>query len=144
MLFRKTAQTVNPAQTTRFSGQKWGFLEPLLTRDFLYSTMVFVSDAPLAQLDRALDFGSSGRGFESLRARQQIRSGYPFSGARIFIPRQKPDRLTPESNLKILVQPRGWSSGTTSRCDIRARTPKRKVSVSSEAVQPTNPLWRTS
>ena len=41
----------------------------LLTLDFLYSTMVFLSDAPLAQLDRALDFGSSGRGFESLRAR---------------------------------------------------------------------------
>jgi hypothetical protein len=32
--------------------------------------MAFLSDAPLAQLDRALDFGSSGRGFESLRARQ--------------------------------------------------------------------------
>ena len=29
----------------------------LLTLDFLYSTMVFLSDAPLAQLDRALDFG---------------------------------------------------------------------------------------
>jgi hypothetical protein len=43
-----------------------------LTRDFLYSTITFLSDAPLAQLDRALDFGSSGRGFESLRARQAI------------------------------------------------------------------------
>ena len=42
-----------------------------MTRNFLYSTMTFLSDAPLAQLDRALDFGSSGRGFESLRARQQ-------------------------------------------------------------------------
>ena len=26
-----------------------------MTRDFLYSTMTFLSDAPLAQLDRALD-----------------------------------------------------------------------------------------
>jgi hypothetical protein len=41
----------------------------LLTLNFLYSTITFLSDAPLAQLDRALDFGSSGRGFESLRAR---------------------------------------------------------------------------
>ena len=40
-----------------------------MTRDFLYSTITFLTDAPLAQLDRALDFGSSGRGFESLRAR---------------------------------------------------------------------------
>jgi hypothetical protein len=45
------------------------FAEEVLTLDFLYSTMTFLSDAPLAQLDRALDFGSSGRGFESLRAR---------------------------------------------------------------------------
>ena len=41
-------------------------------------------DAPLAQLDRALDFGSSGRGFESLRARQIIQgvavaAAAPFS-----------------------------------------------------------------
>ena len=28
-----------------------------MTLDFLYSTMTFLSDAPLAQLDRALDFG---------------------------------------------------------------------------------------
>ena len=46
--------------------------------------MAFVPDAPLAQLDRALDFGSSGRGFESLRARQTfqgvaVRAVAPFS-----------------------------------------------------------------
>jgi len=28
----------------------------LLTRDFLYSTMTFLSDAPFAQLDRVLDY----------------------------------------------------------------------------------------
>ena len=46
--------------------------------------MTFLSDAPLAQLDRALDFGSSGRGFESLRARQKFKgvaviAAAPFS-----------------------------------------------------------------
>ena len=30
--------------------------------------------APVAQLDRASDFESAGRGFESLRARQQTKS----------------------------------------------------------------------
>jgi len=39
----------------------------LLTLDFLYSTMTFLSDAPLAQLDRALDF-------RSLRARHGLSS----------------------------------------------------------------------
>ena len=87
---------------------------------------------------------SQQRPVSSGMARQQIRSGYPFSGARIFIPRQKPDRFTPESNLKMLIQPRGWSSGTTRRFDIRGRTPKRNVSVPSEAVQQTNPLRRAS
>ena len=61
-----------------------GLAGTVLTRDFLYSTMTFLSDAPLAQLDRALDFGSSGRGFESLRARQVIQgvavtAAAPFS-----------------------------------------------------------------
>jgi hypothetical protein len=55
-----------------FLGRNGGFAEGLLTLDYLYSTITFLSDAPLVQLDRALDFGSSGRGFESLRARQII------------------------------------------------------------------------
>ena len=33
--------------------------------------------APVAQLDRASDFGSEGSGFESLRARQLDLSFYP-------------------------------------------------------------------
>ena len=60
-----------------------GLADALLTPDFLYSTMTFLTDAPLAQLDRALDFGSSGRGFESLRARQQIQSGHSFWSAHL-------------------------------------------------------------
>ena len=62
--------------------------------------MTFLSDAPLAQLDRALDFGSSGRGFESLRARQQIRSGYPYWGARIFFPNWNLNTLLQNLNQK--------------------------------------------
>ena len=58
-----------PCKQLPFSGSGGGIQRTLLTQDFLYSTMTFLSDAPLAQLDRALDFGSSGRGFESLRAR---------------------------------------------------------------------------
>jgi hypothetical protein len=33
-----------------------GVLERVLTRDFLYSIVTFLTDAPLAQLDRALDY----------------------------------------------------------------------------------------
>jgi hypothetical protein len=40
-----------------------------LTVDFLYSIVTFLSCAPLAQLDRALDYESSGQRFESSRAR---------------------------------------------------------------------------
>ena len=43
--------------------------ETRLTRDFLYSIVTFLTDAPLAQLDRALDYESSGQRFESSRAR---------------------------------------------------------------------------
>jgi hypothetical protein len=32
------------------------FTETPLTRDFLYSIVTFLTDAPLAQLDRALDY----------------------------------------------------------------------------------------
>ena len=72
---------LNGLQTPRkqllISGSGRGLLRTLLTRDFLYSTMTFHSDAPLAQLDRALDFGSSGRGFESLRARHFFPTATP-------------------------------------------------------------------
>ena len=43
-----------------------------MTRDFLYSMMTFLSCAPLAQLDIALDYESSGQRFESSRARHFI------------------------------------------------------------------------
>ncbi len=42
----------------------------------------FQSQAPVAQLDRASDFESAGRGFESLRARQNP----PSSHIRFFLP----------------------------------------------------------
>jgi len=50
-----------PCKQLAFSGSGRGFPRALLTRDFLYSTITFLTDAPLAQLDRALDFGLSGQ-----------------------------------------------------------------------------------
>jgi hypothetical protein len=45
-----------------------------LARSFVAGIMLEIkalsADAPVAQLDRASDFGSEGWGFESLRARQ--------------------------------------------------------------------------
>jgi hypothetical protein len=41
-------------------GVKKGFLRSLLTRDFLYSIVTSLTDAPLAQLDRALDYEQFG------------------------------------------------------------------------------------
>jgi hypothetical protein len=54
------------ANNSHFRGEKGVLRErcvagTLLTRNFLYSTMTLLSDAPLAQLDRALDFGSYRR-----------------------------------------------------------------------------------
>ena len=59
----ESERTANPVQTTRFLGRKGGFAEGLLTRDFLYSIVTFLTDAPLAQLDRALDFGLNAQRF---------------------------------------------------------------------------------
>ena len=55
MDFREYPRTAIPAQTTGILGKK-GFLKGWLSRNFLYSTMSFLSDAHLAQLDRALDY----------------------------------------------------------------------------------------
>ena len=52
-----------------FSGSGRRFQRTRLTRDFLYSIVTSLTDAPLAQLDRALDYESSGQRFESSRAR---------------------------------------------------------------------------
>ena len=57
----ESARTVNPAQTTCFLRLKRGFQRTLLTRDFLYSIVTFLTDAPLAQLDRALDYELSNQ-----------------------------------------------------------------------------------
>ncbi len=43
------------ANNCLFRGEK-GMSQGLLTRNFLYSMMTFLTDAPLAQLDRALDY----------------------------------------------------------------------------------------
>ena len=56
-------------RTTAFSGVKRGIPETVLTGETPCSMMLFLSDAPLAQLDRALDYESSGQRFESSRAR---------------------------------------------------------------------------
>ena len=48
-----------PCKQPAFSGCNRGNAGTLLTLNFLYSTRIFLSDAPLAQLDRALDFGSN-------------------------------------------------------------------------------------
>ena len=56
-------------QTIAIFGVKKGFAGTLLTGDFPCSMMTFLTDAPLAQLDRALDYESSGQRFESSRAR---------------------------------------------------------------------------
>ena len=45
-----------PCKQVPFSGSGRGFQRTLLTRDFLYSRVTFLTDAPLAQLDRALDY----------------------------------------------------------------------------------------
>ena len=50
-----------PCKQLAFWGRKRGLAGTLLTLDFLYSTTTFLTDAPLAQLDRALDFGSYRR-----------------------------------------------------------------------------------
>ena len=57
------------ANNPLFRGEKGGFAEPSLTGDFLYSIVTFLTDAPLAQLDRALDYELIGQGFEPLRVR---------------------------------------------------------------------------
>jgi hypothetical protein len=64
----------------------------VLTRDFLYSKMTFLSDAPLAQLDRALDYESSGQRFESSRARHF--TFYPSNGCGAAPGRFTPDRAS--------------------------------------------------
>ena len=58
-----------PCKQLAFWGRKGGSAEGVLTREFLYSIVTFLTDAPLAQLDRALDYESSGQRFESSRAR---------------------------------------------------------------------------
>jgi hypothetical protein len=70
-----------------------------LTLDFLYSTITFLTDAPLAQLDRALDFGSSGRGFESLRARQPIQGVAITAAAPFSFDCEVIVKLTPGMNM---------------------------------------------
>jgi hypothetical protein len=42
-----------------------------------------VPDAPVAQLDRASDFESEGRGFDSLQAHQPAQSRYALNGLKI-------------------------------------------------------------
>ena len=70
MEFRRSPYGLQtPRKQLAFWGRKGGFAEGLLTRDFLYSIVTFLTDAPLAQLDRALDYESSGQRFESSRAR---------------------------------------------------------------------------
>ena len=55
-----------------------------MTRDFLYSTMTFLTDAPLAQLDRALDFGAYRRAPVSPRHSSVFsRLGPPSSGQEV-------------------------------------------------------------
>ena len=65
----KADKPQTPRKQPPFSGIKGGFAEPSLTGDFLYSIVTFLTNAPLAQLDRALDYESSGQRFESSRAR---------------------------------------------------------------------------
>ena len=71
-LERKPNRTQAPRKQAPFSGSGRGFQRALLTADFLYSMMTCLTDAPLAQLDRALDYESSGQRFESSRARHNI------------------------------------------------------------------------
>ena len=56
MLFRKPNGLQTPCKQLAVCGRKEGFAEGLMTRDFLYSIGSFLTDAPLAQLDRALDY----------------------------------------------------------------------------------------
>ncbi len=84
-----------PCKQLAFSGGGSGLRWALLTRDSLCSTMTFLSDAPLAQLDRALDFGSSGRGFESLRARHFIQFEPPI--------RMEVEQVHPDASSGLLM-----------------------------------------
>ena len=61
-------RAINPL----FGVEKGGSSCPLLTRETPCRMMTFLTDAPLAQLDRALDYESSGQRFESSRARHFI------------------------------------------------------------------------
>jgi len=51
-----TARTTNPVQTTAIFGVWKGILSGRLTPETPCSKRTFLSDAPLAQLDRALDY----------------------------------------------------------------------------------------
>jgi hypothetical protein len=78
MVLRGPHRLQTPCKQLSFWGRKRGFAEGLLTRDFLYSIVTFLTDAPLAQLDRALDYESSGQRFESSRARHPPPIRSPF------------------------------------------------------------------
>ncbi|EPR39689.1 hypothetical protein dsmv_2537 [Desulfococcus multivorans DSM 2059] len=54
------------------------------TRDHCGTPVVVFLLAPVAQLDRASDFGSAGRGFESLRARS-TNQGFGHIGLNPFL-----------------------------------------------------------
>ena len=56
VIFGKADKPQTPRKQPPFSGIKGGFAEPSLTGDFHYSIVTFLTDAPLAQLDRALDY----------------------------------------------------------------------------------------
>jgi hypothetical protein len=70
-----------------------------LTGDFLYSIVAFLTDAPLAQLDRVLDYESSGQRFESSRARHFIQFEPPI---RMEVePHEIPSYRCVESDLRM-------------------------------------------
>jgi hypothetical protein len=59
----------HPIFFERVRGEKFCFRRRLFTSHFSPITLTFV---PVAQLDRASDFGSEGWGFESLQARHIV------------------------------------------------------------------------
>ena len=65
----KADKPQTPRKQPPFSESRRGISRGWLTPDFPCSIMTFLTDAPLAQLDRALDYESSGQRFESSRAR---------------------------------------------------------------------------
>jgi hypothetical protein len=62
-----------------------------------------ISWAPVAQLDRASDYGSEGWGFESLRARLKPKARQPVSGVSLSLYNQVNGRTYWISTRQVLL-----------------------------------------